>query len=187
MLLCVAGHRQGSDLSIMMCREEIYLSLGANIGDRFSQLHQALSLLAPEVEISDCSSIYETEPWGFRPQPAFLNLVCRGYTQLTPEDLLACVRGIEKQIGRRHLRQRYGPRVIDIDILFYSQRVLCQSNLCIPHPRLVERAFVLVPLVELAPNFLHPSLRRTVRQLQAVVDDKNEVCLWAPPPCLGST
>ncbi len=132
-----------------------YLCLGSNLGDRLSNLQQAMQLLAPKVAIRKASSVYETLPWGFREQPAFLNQLIKVETALSPYDLLTNIKNIENKIGRLP-SFRYGPRSIDIDIVFYDDIVLDSPDLQIPHPSLQERAFVLAPLVEIAPDHIHP-------------------------------
>ncbi len=147
----------------------VYLGLGANLGDRLDNLQHAIQALPPAVSILRLSSIYETEPWGYRDQPAFLNQVLEGSTDLSPNDLLQYLKQVEREMGRRPTF-RYGPRLVDLDILFYGDQVIDQPDLAIPHPRLAERAFVLVPLAELAPGLLHPASRQTVRQMLSQVD-----------------
>jgi 2-amino-4-hydroxy-6-hydroxymethyldihydropteridine diphosphokinase len=115
------------------------------------------------------SPVYETLPWGVTDQPAFLNMVLSGKTHLAPLALLACLKKLELQLGRLP-SIRYGPRKIDIDILFYGNLILNTPKLTIPHPRLHERAFVLVPLADLAAEFAHPLLGKTVRQMLAEID-----------------
>lgn len=110
------------------------------------------------------SSLYETEPVDYKDQPWFLNLVCSVETDLPPQALLKLAKTIEKNLGRK-LTRRFGPRLIDIDILFYDDLVLDSPDLIIPHPRLAERAFVLVPLKEIAPNLVHPLLEATIEEL----------------------
>jgi len=131
-------------------------------------------MLEDELRIVQVSSIYETEPVGVREQPWFLNLVCAGETELSPQELLAFIQGIEGKMGR--VREgRFGPRLIDIDILFYDDLVIRTPSLEIPHPRLTERAFVLVPLVEIAPDLLHPVLKLTVREILEKAEGLEEV------------
>ena len=120
------------------------------------------------------SSVYETEPWGFREQPAFLNQVVQAETDLSPLKLLRFLKRLEKQLGRTETF-RYGPRLIDMDILFYDRAVINTRRLQIPHPRLPERAFVLVPLAEIAPDFVHPVLERTMRELLRDCPDQESV------------
>jgi len=125
--------------------------------------------LPPEVRVLSQSPIYRTAPWGYRDQPDFLNQVVGGVTGLEPLALLAHLKGIERALGRR-TTFRYGPRVIDLDLLLYDDLVLTVPGLSIPHPHLHERAFVLVPLVDLAPELRHPSLDKTMRELLAQVE-----------------
>ncbi len=115
-------------------------------------------------------AVYETPPWGYNDQPAFLNQVVEVQTELEPEDLLAKLKGIENNLGRVK-NFRYGPRCIDIDILFYGDRVYQSDALTIPHPFLAERAFVLVPLNDVAPDFIHPILKISVSELLAALND----------------
>lgn len=147
----------------------IYLALGTNIGDRFANLGATLAALPSVVRVSAASPIYETEPWGYSEQPAFLNQVISAETQLEPLDLLAHLKRLEIELGRTPTF-RYGPRLIDMDILFYDNILLSVPGLEIPHPRLPERPFVLVPLVDLAPDFRHPRLGKTLQELLAQVD-----------------
>ncbi len=140
----------------------IYLGLGTNQGDRLTNLlaaraafTPASSALAPSVRLLQASPIYETEPWGFLDQPAFLNQVVKAETGLPPLDLLVYLKELEVQLGRLP-NFRYGPRLIDIDILLYDDLVLSLPGLEIPHPRLAERAFVLAPLADLAPDLRYP-------------------------------
>src|SRR6202521_6052044 len=130
----------------------IYLSLGSNLGDRTANLERAIAVL-PEggVRVLRQSSLYETEPVDFLAQPWFLNCVVEGETSLMPRQLLHALQGIERKFGRKKRIPR-GPRVIDLDILFYGASVMRTEEVEIPHPRLHQRRFVLVPLAELAPN-----------------------------------
>jgi 2-amino-4-hydroxy-6-hydroxymethyldihydropteridine diphosphokinase len=155
----------------------IYLALGANLGDREKNLRTALSQLGSFVDITRVSSVYETEPWGVHDQPWFLNLVCSGTTTLSPVDLLRCAKKIENEMGRAE-GMRFGPRPIDIDILFYDRLIELSPALTIPHPRLHERAFVLVPLSEIAPDLVHPRLRTTIRVLLERLKSNEQVRLY---------
>lgn len=128
-----------------------------------------MAALPPHVKILKKSPVYETLPWGVTDQPAFLNMVLRGKTQLAPLELLRFLKDLETRLGRRPA-VRYGPRKIDIDILFYDEVVLHTSELTIPHSNLHERAFVLVPMADLAAELVHPVIGRTIRQLLAELD-----------------
>ena len=147
----------------------IFLSLGSNLGDRFTNLQDAIRSLPPNIQALSQSRIYETEPWGYTDQPAFLNLVIKGSTELAPQKVLAFIKEMEVVLGRKETF-RFGPRLIDLDILFYDDLVLNSPDLTIPHPRLCERAFVLIPLAEIAPDFTHPVTRKTIRQLASSMD-----------------
>jgi 2-amino-4-hydroxy-6-hydroxymethyldihydropteridine diphosphokinase len=142
----------------------IYLGLGSNLGDRISLLKQASALLEPEIKIIKKSSIYETPPWGYTEQDPFLNQVIKGATELSPEGLLVFLKEIENKIGRKETF-RYGPREIDIDILFYNDLIFENDSLCIPHPKFHERAFMLVPFSEIDPDFIHPTQNQKISEL----------------------
>jgi len=156
----------------------IYLSLGSNLGDRAANLERAIAAL-PEagVRVLRRSSLYETEPVDFLAQPWFLNCVVEAETSLMPRQLLHALQGIERAFGSRKLVAR-GPRIIDLDILFYGASVISTEEMEIPHPRMDKRRFVLVPLAELAPALRHPVLGATIAELIAAAHDKSAVRPW---------
>ena len=142
----------------------VYLGLGTNLGDRMNNLLQAVQALPLEITLQRASQVYETKPEGYLTQPDFLNQVLETETTLPPMDLLISLKQLENQLGRQK-SFKDGPRLIDIDILFYDNKVIELPGLIIPHPRLAGRAFVLAPLVELAPDFYHPVIGKTIREL----------------------
>lgn len=149
----------------------VYLALGTNMGDREANLRRALEAMAPAVEVTQTSPVYETAPWGVTDQDDFLNQVVRAQTSLKPDILLSFLKSIEAQLGREDSR-RWGPRLIDLDILFYDDLVLEMEHLTIPHPHLHERAFVLVPLADLEPELRHPVLNQTIGEILKEVDQE---------------
>ena len=148
---------------------QIFLGLGANLGNRQANILQALQYVQTRASIKRLSSFYETEPIGYLDQPKFLNITCEIETTLSPVDLLHFLKWIEKRMGRK-TASRNAPRPIDIDILLYDELILEKAELQLPHPRLPERAFVLVPLAEIAPAFVHPVLHITVKEMLSKVD-----------------
>ena len=146
-----------------------YLSLGSNLGNRQENLDTALKLMSQRMQIGKISSIYDTEAVGSIAQPRFLNLACEVFTRLTPEGLLALVKGVELKMGR-HSRSGE-PRTIDIDILLYGNTVVKTKDLEIPHPRMTERQFVLVPLAEIAPDAVHPVTKKTIKEMNKAIKE----------------
>ncbi len=143
----------------------IYLSLGTNIGNREENLDRALTGLLEIMSINKVSAVYETAPWGpVQDQPSFFNLCASGQTQLAPIDFLDAVKELERNIGRLD-GLRWGPRLIDIDLLFYEDVQLVSERLIIPHKEVTGRAFVLVPLNEIAADLQHPALNQTIHEL----------------------
>jgi 2-amino-4-hydroxy-6-hydroxymethyldihydropteridine diphosphokinase len=160
-------------------KHTIYLGLGTNMGDRLANLASARSALALNIDILDVSPIYETVPWGYQAQPDFLNQVLKGVTDLEPIALLTFLKSIEQGLGRLPTF-RNGPRPIDIDILFFDDLILKEGRLELPHPRIDERAFVLVPLADIAMDFIHPCLGKTISELLDAVDRSGVRCFDSP-------
>ncbi len=144
----------------------IYLGLGTNLGDREKNLKTAIEKIAENIgPVVGSSSVYETEPWGFTAEQKFLNMVVEVKTILKPSGLLGRILMIESLMGRTREGKEYKSRIIDIDILFYENRVIKNKALQVPHPGLTDRRFVLVPLCEIAPNLVHPGLNKNIRKL----------------------
>jgi 2-amino-4-hydroxy-6-hydroxymethyldihydropteridine diphosphokinase len=143
-----------------------YISIGSNLGNRLKYIREAIRRIeqSKEIKISKVSSVYETQPAEYRDQPWFLNMVLELETSLEPLNLLELLLEIEGQMGRRRTR-RYGPRNIDLDLLLYDDLVLSSDKLTLPHPRMHERRFVLVPLAEISPQVVHPLLKKNVEKL----------------------
>ena len=147
-----------------------FLALGSNVGDREANLREAVNRLdSDEIRVVRRSSLYETAPRELLDQPLFLNAVLQVETGLFPMQLLARVREIERQMGRRRITPK-GPRNIDIDILFYGRAVIAAAELEVPHPRIAQRRFVLEPLAEIAPDFRHPLTGKTAHEMLAVLE-----------------
>jgi 2-amino-4-hydroxy-6-hydroxymethyldihydropteridine diphosphokinase len=144
----------------------VYLGIGSNLGQREENCLKAIELLGKKgIIIIKRSSLYRTEPWGVREQPDFINMVVEAETELSPDDLLRVIKEIEREMGRVETF-RWGPRIIDIDILLYNDMVYEGPELRIPHPLMHEREFVLIPLCEIAPEKIHPVLKRTMNELR---------------------
>jgi 2-amino-4-hydroxy-6-hydroxymethyldihydropteridine diphosphokinase len=153
----------------------VYLSLGSNLGDRAAHIERALERLAEEnVRVVKRSSFYETEPLEFLAQGWFLNIAVESETELMPRQLLRVIRNIERELGRKRI-VKSGPRTIDIDILLFGTCIMNAAELEIPHPRMTERRFVLVPMAEIAPALRHPVLRLTMSELLGATKDRSQV------------
>lgn len=151
-----------------------YIGLGSNMGDRTGACRRALELLGRAGRVTAVSSLYCTEPVGYREQEEFINAVAELETKLSPRDLLAVCQAIENELGRVRL-VRWGPRAVDLDILLYGNTVIKTPDLMIPHPQLSLRGFVLVPLCEIAPQVVHPVLKKTVAHLLHELKDTHRV------------
>jgi 2-amino-4-hydroxy-6-hydroxymethyldihydropteridine diphosphokinase len=157
----------------------VYLGLGSNLGDRLAHLRAAVDALAPVVAVRRISSVYDTAPQLVTEQPRFLNAAVAGETALEPLALLHAVKAIEARLGREP-GPRYGPRVVDIDLLLIEGVTLATDELTLPHPRLAERAFALVPLAEIAPEARHPLLGQSFTELAAALGQAGDVRLLGP-------
>ena len=166
--------------------ETVFIGFGSNVGDRLDFCDRAVTLLSllPHSHVAGVSLLYEAEPVNDHAQPGddwFLNGVVQLETDITPTSLLGILREIERSLGRDE-ENRSGPRTIDLDILFYGQQVIHEPDLVVPHPRMHQRRFVLMPLSELVPLFVHPLLQRTISQLLAETGKQPEVRLLFPQP-----
>lgn len=149
-----------------MCK--VYLGLGSNQGDRFHYIQQAIQAIEQEIgPIRKSSSYYETEPWGFKDKNSFINQVIEVSTDLSPDKILTRILLIEKHLGRDRQvgSQQYSSRIIDIDILFYENQIVSIPNLAIPHPQMHQRSFVLNPMFEIAPDFIHPVFNKSIEAI----------------------
>jgi len=155
----------------------VYLALGSNLANREKNLQDALQSLSNQCIISVVASsdLYETEPKYFTDQPDFLNIVIEGATELGAISLLNACKEIERKMGRKFQEKRYGPRIIDIDILFYGSEIIAEERLTIPHPKIAERRFVLEPLAEIAGGFVHPGFNITVSKLLSKCKDSGRI------------
>ena len=159
--------------------EKVVLGLGSNLGSRLFNLKKAVKFLysLPGFDFLAFSSVYETEPWGFKNQNNYLNCAVAGLYGSSARDLYAGIKEIEKKIGRKS-RERWHPREIDIDILFFGSKIIKSKNLAVPHPQMIYRNFVLVPLAEIMPGFVHPVFKKQVKVLLAGSGDEGKVILY---------
>ena len=153
---------------------EVFIAIGSNLGDREDNVKTALQLLKKKMRLLKVSSTYETEPMYVEDQNWFLNCVAKVETDLPPRKLLGYLKDTERRMGRQR-GVRYGPRIIDMDILFYGEEVVIQKDLEIPHPKIQERPFVLIPLVEIEPNHIHPLQQKTVLKLLSELNSDKSV------------
>jgi len=150
---------------------QTYLLIGGNLGNRQENLGHAAKMIAAKVgTVLLASSLYETEAWGVTDQPSFLNQVLLVETALDPKQVLEAILSIEKEMGRRRM-QKFGPRTIDIDILFFNELIMHEDSLTIPHPQLHLRRFTLAPLNEISPQFIHPVFNKSISQLMEQLAD----------------
>ena len=161
-----------------MDEKTVFIALGSNLGDRQDYLYLGRRALAEVMTIEQVSSIYETPPWGVLEQPHYLNQVVQGRSSQAPLALLTFLKEKEQAIGRKE-GIRFGPRVLDMDILFYGQEIIEMDKLEIPHPRLQERAFVLVPMQEIAPDWVHPLSGLSMTELLKSCPDREEIKHYA--------
>jgi 2-amino-4-hydroxy-6-hydroxymethyldihydropteridine diphosphokinase len=153
--------------------ETVFIGLGSNVEDKKINIDKAMDLLKEKVKIIQESSLYETEPKGIDGEEWFFNSVVKAETDMTPKELLKCLLSIEKKLGRE--KNKKGPRIIDLDILFYGNQMIEEKDLTIPHPDIAEKGFVLVPLVEIAPDFIHPKLNKKLEELEEELDEDKQV------------
>jgi 2-amino-4-hydroxy-6-hydroxymethyldihydropteridine diphosphokinase len=156
--------------------KKVFLGIGTNLNNRESNLKEAVAMIEKHIgKVVASSSVYETEPWGFQTEEEFLNMVVKVETNLNPYGLIGRILMIESMLGRIRLEKQYASRVIDIDILFYDDLVINETNLQIPHPLMHKRQFVLVPLCEIEPEMVHPVLKKSVSLLLESCEDKSRV------------
>lgn len=158
---------------------EVYLQLGSNIGDRLDNLDQSIKIITERIgNVLEKSSVYESTPWGVENQRNFLNQVLFVKSNFDPYTILDLVLQIEKDMGRIRI-EKWGERIIDIDILFIDDLIIESENLCIPHEFIAKRKFVLQPMCEIAPGFIHPKLNKTISQLLEECIDDEKVNVYA--------
>jgi 2-amino-4-hydroxy-6-hydroxymethyldihydropteridine diphosphokinase len=159
--------------------KKVFLGLGSNLGNREENLNKAKVMIGSSIgSVISSSSLYETEPWGFESKEEFLNMVICIETKLSPSGLLGRILMIESQLGRVRCDTKYSSRVIDIDILLYDNDIVNEEALIIPHPKIEERRFVLVPLAEIAPDLIHPVLNKSLKSLLQTCSDKSSVVIY---------
>jgi 2-amino-4-hydroxy-6-hydroxymethyldihydropteridine diphosphokinase len=164
----------------------VYISLGSNLGDRAANLARAITALdSAGIRVTQQSPVYVTEPVGAPGQARFLNAVVEAETSLLPLQLLHMLLKIERELGRRRITP-HGPRSIDLDLLFYGSSVVRSRELEVPHPRLIDRRFVLIPLAQLAPEFRHPVLHKSMTQLLSETPDRSDVRVWHATPAAAT-
>jgi 2-amino-4-hydroxy-6-hydroxymethyldihydropteridine diphosphokinase len=161
-------------------KAKAFISIGSNLGDRVPNLEKAIEGLSgnPAITLIKKSSFYQTTPWGRTDQPLFINCAVEVETSLEPRQLLGFLKALEAELGRTsetHKEDRWGPRVIDLDIVFYGDRVIEEEGLVIPHPHALERGFVMLPIEEIAPDFIHPGSGKKVSELAVEIEDREEV------------
>jgi 2-amino-4-hydroxy-6-hydroxymethyldihydropteridine diphosphokinase len=157
--------------------KNIFLSIGSNLGDRLYNVHQCLNLIEEEIgSIEKKSSVYETEAWGNKMQQPFLNMVIEVHSPMMPHQILETINKIESGMGRVRV-EKWEPRIIDIDILYFGDEKISSKDLTIPHPLIQSRKFVLIPLAEIAPTFKHPAIHKTNQALLSECSDPSEVIL----------
>lgn len=168
-----------------MTQHIVYLGVGSNLGDKVNNCLRALEeiALSGQNKVHSISSLYKTVPLGYHNQDWFINCVAQVMTTLSPRPLVRLLQGIEQQIGRTKTF-KMGPRIIDLDILLYGTAIIEEPDLIIPHPHMHERAFVLAPLAEIAPDLPHPVLKKTVNELLKIIGEKG-VELYASPPTIS--
>jgi 2-amino-4-hydroxy-6-hydroxymethyldihydropteridine diphosphokinase len=155
--------------------KNVFLGLGTNLGDREANLKRAIALIDKSIgTVTETSSVYETEPWGFEAEEQFLNMVLKIETDATPSELINKILDTETSLGRKRGEKRYSSRLIDIDILLYDNMIINEGDLKIPHPRMHERRFVMVPLCEIAPSEIHPVSGKSMSELLDLCTDQNK-------------
>ena len=160
-----------------------YIGIGSNLGDRLGYIQQSVTMLSSFVgiDVLETSGFYETEPYGFKEQNWFVNAIIKIKTTLLPIDLLHACQSVEEKLGRVR-GKKWGPRTIDLDILFYDDLVVNSDILTIPHPGMKDRAYCIVPMLELDENFIHPVLKKTMLQIHSDLESDDEVFLYGTRP-----